>query len=273
MKSFTLGLILLLTTAVYAAVTTGPTPVTLTPRVVDDYDSAKYPFGVVAASGTTLCVHKNISQITMQDLSPIDLQGRWHFKIRHKDKPNEVLDVTGLIEYTQVIDGEQYYFYGVPLENKGNTIRFAREGAYIRNIKYPVFSFIFLDVQFEPQLRFMQYPMKPGDSWTSDSEGVVDILGLFKVKMRTNAKFNVLAEVDIPVDGRMLHVYKVESFVERGSDGKKFREEDWFGAGSGLMYQETDSYTLELQKYSPGPDNAERFNKLTVPVPLTFTAK
>jgi hypothetical protein len=268
MKKLILVIFLMLPAAAGADESSVAQAVTIAAQADGDYDSSKYPFGAVAASGITRCAHKNTSQITMQDLSPIDLQGRWHFKIRHKDKPSDVLDVTGMIEYTKTINNENYYFYGVPLENKGNLIKFGPDCAYIRNLKYPVFSFIFLDVELEPQMRFMQYPMKAGDSWKADSEGVVDILGLFKIKMKTNARFNVLSVEDVLVDGRLLHVYKIENLVERGTDGKIFREVDWFAAGSGLMYQDTEAYTLELEKYSPGPDNRERFLKMTVPADL-----
>jgi hypothetical protein len=240
--------------------------VTRTAQPAGDYDGSKYTFGDLGGSGTTLCAHKNVSSITLQDLSPRGAQDRWYFKIRYKDKPSEVRDVIGLVEYTKNIDGQDYYFFGVPLENKGNLVRFTNDGTYIRNLKYPVFSFIFLDVLLDPQIKYLQFPMKPGDRWDNDSEGAIDILALFRLKMKTTAKFDVMAVKDVPVDGRMLHVYMLENFATRGTDGKIFREEDWFGAGVGLMYIDTETYTLELKKFVPGPDSEERFRLLTVPI-------
>jgi hypothetical protein len=225
------------------------------------------PFGYMETTGLTTCAHKNLASMDAFSLSPMSLGDRWYFRVKYKDKPNEIKCETGFIEYTKTIDGKTYYFYSLPEDNKGNLVHFTDTGAYIRNLKYPVFSFIFLDVQLDPEIKFTQFPMKPGDEWNIDSEGSIDILGLVKLKMKTTAKFKVLAEEDLPVDGRLFHVYKVQNLVERGSDGKIFREEDWFAAGVGLIYINTEAYTLELDKYAPGPDDRKRFEELTVPIP------
>ncbi|HDQ26164.1 MAG TPA: hypothetical protein ENN43_05395 [bacterium] len=208
---------------------------------------------------------KIFSGLCFQDLSPKDREGRWYFKITHKNKPNETLDVIGLIEYVREIDGEEYYFYGVPLENKGNLIRFEEDRGYIKRLKYPVFSFIFLDVELAPPVNYVRFPMTPGDEWRVESEGLIRILGLFNIRMKTNIRFEVETVENTILDGRIVRTYKVKNYTERGSDGKIFEEENWFGAGVGLMYQNTEAYTLELVRYEPGPDNRERFLELTFP--------
>lgn len=266
MKNILVVILCLLPAAVFAGASGAGEPVSPSAEASPVYDGSKFPFGDLAGSGNTRCVHKNVPVIGLQDLSPRGKDDRWYFKISYKDKPSEVRDVIGLVEYTKNIDGQDYYFFGVPLENKGNLVKFTKDGAFIRNLKYPVFSFIFLDVLLDPLIKYIQFPMKAGDTWDNTSEGSIDILAFFRVKMKTTAKFNVIAVEDVPVDGRMLHVYRIENFATRGTDGKVFREEDWFGAGAGLMYIDTEQYTLELQKFVPGPESVERFNLLTTPI-------
>lgn len=273
MKKIFFIMILLLPAVIFAGATADKMDVTATAEIDGGYDPSKYPFNDLPGLGTMLCAHKNIPALTMAELNPADVKSRWMFKLSYKDKPQEIRDVIGLIEYTKVIDGVDYTFYGVPLENKGNLVRFTSDAAYIRNLKYPVFSLFFLDVQLEPQMKYEIFPMKTGDEWKQEAEGIVDVLGLFKVKIKTKTGFKVLAVEDVPVDGRWVHVYKVENLVERGNDGKISREVDWFGAGVGLMYIDTEAYILELQKYIPGPDSVDEFLKWTVPVKVTETAK
>ncbi|HRU40246.1 MAG TPA: hypothetical protein P5511_10235, partial [Candidatus Goldiibacteriota bacterium] len=185
-----------------------------------EYAPAPDVFNKLPEKCVKACFHKKISKAVMQDLSPLDLEGRWYFKIGYKERQKEVRDVIGMIEYTKDIDGIKHYFYGVPLENKGNLIRFSADSAHIRNLKFPVFSFIFLDVELSPPIKYVKFPMAPGDEWAENSTGLIDVLGLFKVKMKTTAKFRVTAVEDVPVDGRMIHVYKIENLITRGDDGK-----------------------------------------------------
>ena len=50
----------------------------------------------------------------------------------------------------------------MPLENKGNLVRFDKNGAYIKNLKFPVFSIIFLDVELQPEIHYLKFPPKIG---------------------------------------------------------------------------------------------------------------
>lgn len=247
----------------------GAGPVTETAsesHAVDHSQPGMYEgFGTLPGRATRDCVHKFKGKFDWQTLSPIDLHGKWNFRIMHKDKPSEILDVLGKIEYTKKIDGNDYYFYGVPLENKGNLVRFDDKGAHIRQLKFPVFNIIFLDVELSPELNYVRFPMKVGDEWTLDSTGTVELLGFIKIKQPTTTTFKLEDILDVPVNGRVFHVYRVINIVDR-KDGKIFREEQWYAAGIGLIYSDTETYTLELKSYEPGPENEKSFLENTIPL-------
>ncbi len=225
--------------------------ITSTAQALEKVPVFSQAFGYLGNSAVTVCVHDKKRVIDWQSLSPLDLKGKWHFRLKHKDRVADVADVLGLIEYTTVIDENNYYFYSVPEENKGNLIRFTDKGAFIRKLKFQVFSFIFVDVELEPEIQYLRFPMKAGDEWEEKSTGTVDLLGLIKITKQTTAKFKVAKELDVLVEGKVVHVYVTTSEIDRG-DGKIFHEEDWFGEGTGLMYSDTEAYTLELESYEPG---------------------
>jgi hypothetical protein len=214
-------------------------------------NAADPAFGYLKTTMLTGCAHTSAGAKDWQCLSPLSQKDRWQFRIMHKDNPSQVLNVTGLIEYTKAENGKNYYFYGVPLENKGNLVRFDKDGAYIKNLKFPVFSFIFLDVELQPEIHYLKFPPKIGEAWTEISTGVVKLLGLFPIKVQSKTKFMVDSQADVLLAGKPVHVYIIKSEIDRG-DGKIFKEETWYGEGVGLMYSDTETYTMELLEYIPG---------------------
>lgn len=224
-----------------------------------------YGFNSMPSRATTTCVHHFNKNFEWQDISPADVKDRWNFKIRHKDNPSQILDVTGLLEYKRTIKNADYYFYGVPLENKGNLVRFAHEGAYIRKLKFPIFNFMFFDVELDPEILYLRFPMKIGDEWKVESYGTVKFFAFFKISRKMTVKFKLDAVYDVPMNGRIFHVFKTVSVIDRG-DGKTSRQEAWFGAGVGLMYSDTEAYALELQSFEPGPASIKNYELYSIPV-------
>src|SRR5208337_3984088 len=158
---------------------------------------------------------------------------------------------------TKAIDGKSYYYYSVPEENKKNLVRFTGEGAYIRGLTYPLFNFIFLDVALDPEIQYLRFPVVVDDSWELTSTGRVTLLNFININKDTTAKFRILGEADILFQGKKVHVFKVEDKIDKG-DGDYAREETWYGEGIGLVYQDTEAYTLELYKFDPGNDNTKK---------------
>jgi hypothetical protein len=221
-------------------------------------------FGYMKSAAVSKCTHKK-GFSDWQALSPIDMEGKWYFRMMYKEKPSDIKNVLGVIEYSTDIKDEKFYFYGVPSENKGNLVRFTPQGAFIRKLKYPVFSFIFLDVELDPEIQYLVFPLTPGSEWEIKAVGFVDILALFRIKVPSTARFKASAVEDVVVNGRALHTYKISSEIQKG-DGKAAKEENWFAAGVGLIYSETDSYTLELVEYVPGEKWRPRYEELTTAV-------
>lgn len=229
------------------------------------------PFGHMAASATTVCAHTKMKITDWQCISPQDMTGRWYFRMKHKDKNEEPQDVIGLIEEKTVIDGFDYYYYYVPLENKGNVVRFTKEGAYIRNLKFPVFGFIFLDVFLDPEINYLKFPVIAGDSWISKSTGNVELMKFFKIKQPTTTTFTVLGEVDVIIDGKVEHVFRIGSAIDKG-ENKIDHEEHWYGVNIGLIYQNTEAYILEIVKYVPGSETS-RMYEASAPESVTVPAR
>ncbi|MGD0566536.1 MAG: hypothetical protein ABSA34_04300 [Candidatus Goldiibacteriota bacterium] len=247
------------------------TPVTTAAAIVNTF-TADVPFGTMAASATTNCASIAGTLKDWKCLSPTDLKARWYFRIRHKDRPADINNVVGLIDSKVTINGNDYYYYYVPLENKGNVVRFSDEGAYIRNLKFPVFGFIFLDVLLDPEIEYIKFPMKAGDTWQSSSTGTVFLINLFKISRKTTAKFTFLGEADIILSGKKEHVFRITSDIDKG-DGKVEHEEQWFGVNLGMIYQDTEAYTLELYKFVPGNDVISGKDASSSPVSETQSAK
>lgn len=214
------------------------------------------PFGYMAASATTVCAHTKLKITNWQWLAPQDMNARWYFRIKHKDKPEEITDVTGLLDSKTVINGNDYYYYYVPLENKGNIVRYTKDGAFIRNLKFPIFGFIFLDVVLDPEINYLRFPVVPGDQWISKSTGTVELMKFFKVSKSTTTKFTVLDPVDVIIDGKIEHAFRIASEIDKG-EGKIDHEENWYAVNIGLIYQNTEAYTIEIVKFTPGsaPDD------------------
>jgi len=186
-----------------------------------------------------------------QKLSPSDANTKWHYRLAYKNNIKNIRDVTGYLDSKSVIDGKQYYYYYMPLENKGNLVRFESDGAYMRKLKFPVFGIIFLDVELNPEIQYMKFPMKAGDEWTQDSTGTVNLLGFIKIKQATTVHFKVQSEFDAMLNGKKIHGYKVTNDVDR-KDGKIFHEEDWYAIGLGLIYSNTEEYILEMKAFEEG---------------------
>jgi hypothetical protein len=181
-------------------------------------------------------------------LSPTDLNSRWHYRLAYKNNLNNIRDVTGILNYKTVIDGKDYYYYFVPQENKGNLVRFAADGAYMRKLNFPVFGIIFLDVELNPEIQYMKFPVKVNDEWYQDSTGTVTVFGFIKIKQPTTAHFKVQSEFDAMLNGKKIHGYKIANDIDR-KDGKIFHEEDWYAIGPGLIYSNTEEYILELKDF------------------------
>ena len=209
------------------------------------------PFGYMVASATTVCAKVKLTD--WQVISPVDMKARWYFRIKHKDKPEEILNVTGLIQTKTAINNADYYYYFVPLENKGNIVHFTSDGAYIRNLKFPVFSILFLDVVLDPEIHYLHFPFVVGEQWTEKSTGTVTLMNFFKVTKSTTTKFNAYDEADITINGKTEHVFRVKSEIDKG-EGKLDHEENWYAVNIGLVYQDTEAYTLELVKFVPGSE-------------------
>ena len=229
------------------------------------------PFGYMADSATTVCAHTKMKITDWQCVSPQDMTGRWYFRIKHKDKAEEPLDVIGLIQSKTQENGFDYYYYYVPLENKGNVVRFTKDGAFIRYLNFPVFGFIFLEVQLEPEIQYMRFPIVTGDTWISKSTGTVELMKLFKVNKQTTTTFTVLGEVDVVINGKIEHVFRIGSEIDKG-EGKLDHEEHWYGVNLGLIYQNTEAYTLEIVKYVPGSE-INNVYEASVPDSVTPPAK
>ncbi len=212
--------------------------------------STDVPYGAMFASATTICASLSATIKDWQVISPLNMKGRWHFRMIHKDKPNTILNVVGLLDSKTVINGNDYYYYFVPAENKGNVVRFTKDGAFIRNLKFPVFGFIFVDVLLEPEMQYLKFPLVKGDTWESKATGTVFLMNFFKITRQTSAKFTVLDEVEAVIDGKKTHIFRIASEIDEG-DGKIGHEEHWYAMDIGLVYQNTDAYNLEIYKYLP----------------------
>lgn len=231
------------------------TPAVITPvtglTVTFTAVTADTPFGSMYASAVTSYVSVSEKIKDWQRLSPLTDNTKWYYRIVHKNKPNEILNVVGLQDSKVVINNYDYYYFYVPQENKGNVVKFSKEGAFIRNLKFPVFGFIYLNVILQPEIQYMRFPLKVGDTWECDSTGTVYLMNLIKINRKTKAKFTVLGESNVILDGKKEHVFRIEDQIDKG-DGKTEREETWYAVDIGLVYQDTEDYTLELYKFVPG---------------------
>jgi hypothetical protein len=228
------------------------------------------PFGFMAQSATTICARATITD--WQSVSPHGMKDKWYYRIRHYEKPEEVLDVVGIIQSKTQVNGFDYYNCFVPLENKGNVVRYTKDGAFISNLKFPVFGFVFLDVALDPEIQYMRFPIVTGDQWVSKSTGTVELMKFFKITRQTSTKFTVLGEIDVTIDGKIEHAFRIGSEIDKG-EGKLDHEEEWYAVNIGLIYQTTDAYTLELVKYVPGNGTDKTIEAATAPEMVTPPAK
>jgi hypothetical protein len=215
------------------------------------------PFGALAASARTTSAKTKITDWRL--LSPTSPDTRWYFRLIYKNQPGEIKKVTGYVN-PEIIDCKPYYYYSVPEENKKNLVRFTDKGAYIRSLTFPLFGFIFLDITLDPEIQYMRFPLVVGDSWSSTSTGTAKLFGFINISRSTTAKFSVLGEADVMFQGKKVRIFKIKDMIDKGN-GEYANEEVWYGVGVGLIYQDTEAYTLELYKFEPGSVNTRANTK------------
>jgi hypothetical protein len=223
-------------------------------EMIEPVPTSEPPFGALFASATTACAKAKVEN--WQSLSPIDPGNKWYFRMFYKDHPNEIKKVTGFMAPEKIIDGKSYYYYSVPEEKKGNLVRFSAEGGFLKNLDFPIFNLIFLDVSLSPEIQYLRFPVTAGDSWTANSTGTVDLLNFIKIKKDTVTEFHVIGEADVTLQGKKEHVFMVKDRVDKGN-GKYATEEAWYAVGIGLIYQETEAYVLELYGFEPANGAAQ----------------
>lgn len=183
--------------------------------------------------------------------SPTDMGSVWHYKWFEKKNPSDVREFRAKIQYHMVISGMDYYCYYSPATNLKNVVRITEDGAYIRTIKFPVpvLSFLYVDVDLDPEVEFLKCPLKTGDKWEQDSKGTIRILGLFPVTRDVRARFEATGKDMMKIGDRDVEVYKLKTQIDDGS-GKFEDSEQWYGKGVGYVREDNKYYNLMLQDYS-----------------------
>jgi hypothetical protein len=219
------------------------------------YEPQELPFGSLVASATTVSA---ITKLTDgQSIIPDNPGAKWYFRVIYKNHPNEIKKVVGYMYPEEVIDGKSYYYYSIPEEQKGNHVRVTDEGAFIKTLDFPLFSFMFFEVVLDPEIQYLRFPLIVGDSWVSKSTGTITLLNFIKINRDAITKFKVLGEVDATLKGKKVHAYKVQDTIDKGN-GEYAKEETWYAIGIGIIYQDTEAYTMELYGFESGIDNAQK---------------
>jgi hypothetical protein len=184
---------------------------------------------------------------------PADTAAVWQYKFYKKNSAAGWKNITARILYTEEYNGNFYYCYASPAEHIKNLIRVDGTGAYIRQIKYPLpfLNFLHMDVDLEPEVQFMKFPLYKNEEWESDTKGLIKSLGLFTFTVDIKVKFHVISISLEKSDGKNIRTVKIKT-VSKIGNGVREESEQWYGENVGYIMEDNKDYRLVLDKFEPG---------------------
>jgi hypothetical protein len=183
---------------------------------------------------------------------PLNEKSVWLYDVYHKNSGEMIrganMDIVGRVK----MDGREYICIHSVFSGGIFSVRTDDSGVYIKTLRQqlPFLSFLTYDIEFIPELCFIKFPIKMGDSWEYRGQAALKALNIVDLRRDIYARFLVAGREKINVMGKEINSYHVVLYADRGGGEKKlYRGELWFGENTGYVMGDTDDAHFELIQY------------------------
>jgi hypothetical protein len=197
---------------------------------------------------------------------PIAPHNTLYYSGYRASEPSNVLKIKAEVVGCEKRDGIDYYFFNAPQIDVRFLMRKDKDGVYMRVMKYPfpVFSFIGVDVEFVPEIKIINFPLRTGDGWHYEGSASASLFGFFSITRSIKADFDVIKRETLDTRAGPIDAFCVRLRIDEG-DGAGVKEElHWYGKNIGYVKSRTTRHTSEIEGYSIKDEKGDTFMKAPV---------
>jgi hypothetical protein len=168
---------------------------------------------------------------------PMTVGDRWVIEMRYKANAEEYTEVVTAVEKK---DGATVVTVGREVNGQVGSL------SHLKVTDEGLFRVSHLGTTYDAPYRILKYPLKPGQSWTSEvsSGGVVS----------STFKYKAIDEEAVEVPAGKFRAFRIE--VDINTRGQSRKSVIWYAANVGIVKMDHDdgdsSYIRVLKKFEPG---------------------
>jgi hypothetical protein len=195
---------------------------------------------------------------------PLNDKSVWLLDIFHKNSGEMVRSVQMDVVGSGNLDGRVYVNIRSEISGGIFSVRTDDNGAYIKTLRQqlPFLSFITYDIEFIPEVCFMKFPLKMGDSWEYRGQAALKAIGVVDFRRNIYMRLINVGEEQKQISNGQVDTYHIAGFADPGGGEKKlYRGDFWFGKNIGYFAGDTDDTHYELTGFyvrgsTPTPQTA-----------------
>lgn len=181
---------------------------------------------------------------------PASVGNKWFYQGYWKnDKDKKIIKVKAEILSIEKRDDKEYFYYYAPKVGMRYLNRKDETGVYMRVIKFPfpIFSFALIEVDIEPEMLVIKFPLKVGEKWTQKAKASTRLFGFLKIRRDIQTDFEVVEKVKIKTGIGEIEAYHIK--VDIDNSYEKTVEHYWYGKDIGYSVSDTTSYFVNVHGY------------------------
>jgi len=184
-----------------------------------------------------------------QSYYPVQKGYVWYYKGYKKNEPNKVYDVKAEIIDVRKIDDKDYCYYYAPQFNIRSFLRSDHDGVYMKVIRfpYPVLNFMSIDIYFYPEIKFVDFNKRPGETWVEKVKAQAQVLSM-TITRDITAKFEFVGIEKVKVGDKEIPAFHIRNNIDQG-DGIWHIEDNWYAKGIGYAGGENENQYAKLYKF------------------------
>lgn len=199
-----------------------------------------------------------------QRFFPASIGNKWFYQGYWKnDKDKKIVKVRAEILNTEKRDDKEYFYYYAPKVGIRYLNRKDENGVYMRVIKFPfpIFSFALIEVDIEPEILVIKFPLKVGEKWTQKAKASTTLFGIWKISRDIQSDFEVVEKVKIKTGIGEVEAYHIKANIDNSYE--KTVENYWYGKDIGYSVSDTSSYFVQIYGYILKDESTGEIKKIT----------
>jgi len=165
-----------------------------------------------------------------------------------KKENNENCKVRMEVMYKETRDNREYFYLYAPSVDIRYLLRKDAEGVYMQYIKipFPVISFIMVEAEMKPEMKFVSFPLQPGAKWSHEGTATVYLFGFIPIERKIKAYFKTTKRETLKTGAGPIDTYCIEVLIDTGDGKGLVKETHWYGMDVGYTAGETVIYRALL---------------------------